>query len=1022
MSNETIARWFDRAILFFQLLLVVGIPLFFNSFTRSVFEVNKLLLLRYSTISIMGLWGLKTLLLWDQTYSPDELGGQNKGKKKNKKERSEAALVANTEQAQPTSVAPKPLWWFRPSGIEWILVAWCITNLLSTIFSTNFHTAVIGAYDRWEGIYTIINYLCVTLIFVYNVTKQRQFFTVLIGVIVAGTLTALYGLAQSMGYDFMNWSSDPSQRIFASINNPVHYCAFVGMLVPVCSGLLLYSAKRSGTQWFKVLIEMVAVTAIFALYYFLLFHYDWDAAIISRVQYLWFGMIPVAVSIGILGRRLGWQGTIFGAATVLYYAQVLSYSRATWLGFFAAMIFFFVVATQNFPSTQYPKRVIADIFGTIFGTALFFGLYLFRVYNISWIIGGPLALMFCAYIGFLFFVLRSWKDVLLRLLIIFAFAQLQNVSLGFGQMGLYLLAGVGIFSIIWKRIAQRHVLAWLGILYVMYMVVSVYLVLPGLLHQLLGTKAGPEMVAAENMQSKIASIHSVAVEGSARSSMWKTSIVWWKDYPLFGTGPDTVKYMYPKYRREDYGLLEGGHNFTPDKVHNEYFNMLITRGGCGFIIYYFGLVGFFIWSTIKGVMRNKDNPFIFIFAGLLGGAFVYLGQVFFNFGVVATLSLFYVLTALAIALEYRHEALVQGQDPVVRYKPYFKLDAIPSGRLYAIPMLAFLTLFFLVRSTFPFLAERHYREGFNAHSMAQEGGRTDRFKVAEDEMLQATRYAPWETHYLVKLGKIYEDWYYRSQDDQEKRYLLDKAMSVYKKCVKYEPANPWYENRLATMYTLLNAYAGSDDEKRKNLEKAEVLIVQAAADDHNNPLFQVNAGYFKQRVGKFDEALGYYQRAIAIDESLLDAWFNIGDVYVREKQFDKASEVYQTLVRKDPNYNNLHLNIGRMYQEKGDIEKALEEYAIEIQKHPENMQAYINRSYVFIDRRDWRSAAVELQAALTRDPGQVEIRYNLAVAHMNLGDFGQARAELEQVLRMNPGYGKAQQTMAILNRVHVAPR
>ena len=66
-------------------------------------------------------------------------------------------------------------------------------------------------------------------------------------------------------------------------------------------------------------------------------------------------------------------------------------------------------------------------------------------------------------------------------------------------------------------------------------------------------------------------------ENSARMSMWKSAIPWFKDYFIIGSGPDTVKYMYPVYRRSEYGLLEGGHNFTPDRLHNEYVNTLVTR-------------------------------------------------------------------------------------------------------------------------------------------------------------------------------------------------------------------------------------------------------------------------------------------------------------------------------------------------------------------------------------------------------------------------------------------------------------
>ena len=49
----------------------------------------------------------------------------------------------------------------------------------------------------------------------------------------------------------------------------------------------------------------------------------------------------------------------------------------------------------------------------------------------------------------------------------------------------------------------------------------------------------------------------------------------------------------------------------------------------------------------------------------------------------------------------------------------------------------------------PFLAERHYRDGYNFHAMK-------RYKYAIEDLQKACRYAPWETHYKMQLGKTYE--------------------------------------------------------------------------------------------------------------------------------------------------------------------------------------------------------------------------------------------------------------------------
>ena len=151
-------------------------------------------------------------------------------------------------------------------------------------------------------------------------------------------------------------------------------------------------------------------------------------------------------------------------------------------------------------------------------------------------------------------------------------------------------------------------------------------------------------------QNKINSYKSIAIQGSARTSMWKSSVPWFLDHFLIGTGLDTIKYYYPKYRRPEYGKLEGGHNYTPDRLHNEYLNTLATKGIIGFTTYYVIFLGF-IFSSLIFYIHNESVKNRFLIIGLLGGALVYLGQVLFNFGVVATLVFFYLFLSLSYGLK-----------------------------------------------------------------------------------------------------------------------------------------------------------------------------------------------------------------------------------------------------------------------------------------------------------------------------------------------------------------------------------
>ena len=191
-SLSTIA---NRTYLCLCYVIVFGSTLFFSTATRSVFEVNKLGIVKIA-LSLMGI-----LFFYDQLFGKNTL-----------------------------FFTPKKNKWFNAS----LLLVW-ISNALSTVFSKNIMVSVYGSYDRWEGIITTTFYLFMVYL-IANKKGPANATKVIWAIIIAGALSSLYGIVQSYGLDIISWSLDPSQRVFGSINNPVHYCAIMGMCIPLIIG------------------------------------------------------------------------------------------------------------------------------------------------------------------------------------------------------------------------------------------------------------------------------------------------------------------------------------------------------------------------------------------------------------------------------------------------------------------------------------------------------------------------------------------------------------------------------------------------------------------------------------------------------------------------------------------------------------------------------------------------------------------------------------------------------------------
>ncbi len=621
----------DKVILFFLMLLVMGTPLLFTSYTRSVFEVNKLLLLRVCTILIIGVWLFYYLV-----------------KKDNKQE---------AEAGEYWSIFGFK---WKKIGLEIPTIAWMGLNILSTIFAQNHVIAIIGAYDRWEGIITILNYSILWFLFAKWVRKPYQLTWLLFGILISTTISSIYGICQSLGLDYMNWSVNASARVFACINNPVHFCAYVAMVGAIMLGWLLTLAERPNNT-------SKSATAL--------------------------------------------KWCIFVCTLVIFYAQFISFSRAAWLGFCLAITLFYLISLRIM-ELRSRKELLIDSAVTTVAIASLYLLDIFKVYINSkplmliliailviylailslkqrlnqkenLLFGGATILLAVGYLidfprlpfhaetilqivsalGFLALSRNLDKDsalnsIFARIAIIVLFTKLQFVSASFSSAFiLHPLLVVSLYYLTSNRKSfetfKPETRYWLLATALCYGLVIAAPAIPEHIHTLLkGSNDGTEETnkAVENAQLK-ATAYQVSFAGhSARYSMWKSAIPWVRDYWILGSGPDSVKYMYPDYRRPDYGILEGGHNFTPDKLHNEYINTLATRGVPASIVYYGWLIVAWLGLVLTGYRRIQNQPHRFILLGLFSAATVYLGQILFNFGVVATLVLFYIFVGMAHAI------------------------------------------------------------------------------------------------------------------------------------------------------------------------------------------------------------------------------------------------------------------------------------------------------------------------------------------------------------------------------------
>ncbi len=120
--------------------------------------------------------------------------------------------------------------------------------------------------------------------------------------------------------------------------------------------------------------------------------------------------------------------------------------------------------------------------------------------------------------------------------------------------------------------------------------------------------------------------------------------------------------------------------------------------------------------------------------------------------------------------------------------------------------------------------------------------------------------------------------------------------------------------------------------------------------------------------GAWTEAIRYYEEAIALDRTLLEARTNIGNVYVRQHRLPEAIEQFQAAVDIEPNYAVAHNNLGSVYLMIGQEARAVQEFLAAIRLDARYVSPYYNLGSLYARRGDVDRAISFLTKALAMEP------------------------------------------------------
>ena len=196
--------------------------------------------------------------------------------------------------------------------------------------------------------------------------------------------------------------------------------------------------------------------------------------------------------------------------------------------------------------------------------------------------------------------------------------------------------------------------------------------------------------------------------------------------------------------------------------------------------------------------------------------------------------------------------------------------------------------------------------------------------------------------------------------------LLDSAIALY--------AKGHYSEALALL----------DEATRSNLASADILNVAAAC---------------ALALGKEEDAVRYWQRALRIDPAYIHAHNNLGILFHRTGRRAEAEAAYRSALSLRPDHAEAHYNLGLLYQDAGMLDDAQACYREAVRLRPGYADAHNNLGAIFRACANWQAAEACFRRSLAIAPANSEAANNLGLVLQEMGRPAEAEEAYRLALR-----------------------
>lgn len=155
----------------------------------------------------------------------------------------------------------------RTHKVFFLVAFFLVWALIASLTSVHVPTAFLGKYKRFDGWVSYVNYALLMFLALQYSERASRVRALAVTFTASMGIAALYGVAQSLGIDLIDWGQIPfeAKRAFSTFGNPDMFGGALAFSAPIALGLTL-STKRTFDRvlyWIIFLLMMWAVVVSF---------------------------------------------------------------------------------------------------------------------------------------------------------------------------------------------------------------------------------------------------------------------------------------------------------------------------------------------------------------------------------------------------------------------------------------------------------------------------------------------------------------------------------------------------------------------------------------------------------------------------------------------------------------------------------------------------------------------------------------------------------------------------------------